>query len=221
VVALGTIESTRLALLSFGDIPNANLLGRNLMAHLRSNVAIRVPRSSLPGQLPQELMASALFVKEGIGTRTILLGISISRSRLRDSATWEPTPRPSCSRNFPISIPLTPSELPTTSRGHHHSRIGEMQPDNPANQVRLDPEIDEFGQPRSFVSLPDPTQSATPQSQKDVALWDAMDSASDEVAKIFANGADFEIFTGSARSESMPTMIFAPYFLTRRDEEME
>src|SRR5207244_8727324 len=75
--------------------------------------------------------------------------------------------------------------------------IGEMQPDNPANQIRLDPETDEFGLQRSFVSLPDPTQSATPESQKDVALWEAMDKASDEVAKVFANGSDFEIFTST------------------------
>src|SRR5437870_3064948 len=34
--------------------------------------------------------------------------------------------------------------------------IGEMQPDNPANQVRLDPELDEFGQPAA--SFPCPTQ---------------------------------------------------------------
>jgi hypothetical protein len=61
IIGLGTIESTRVALLSFGNV--ANQFGRNLMAHLRSNVTIRIPRNSLPGNLPQELMASALFVK--------------------------------------------------------------------------------------------------------------------------------------------------------------
>ena len=60
VVALGTIESTRLALRSF---PNANhLIGCNLMAHLRSNFTMRVPRRSL-GVPPDRLYASTLFVK--------------------------------------------------------------------------------------------------------------------------------------------------------------
>jgi hypothetical protein len=60
-IALGTVESTRLALLSF---PNANgRIGRNLMAHLRSNTTIRIPRADLPASLPSALQASALFVK--------------------------------------------------------------------------------------------------------------------------------------------------------------
>ncbi|HEU5217901.1 MAG TPA: hypothetical protein VFU23_04540, partial [Gemmatimonadales bacterium] len=64
VVALGTIESTRLALRSFRGGPHADLIGRNLMAHLRSNLTIRVPREAL-GISPatRELQASALFVK--------------------------------------------------------------------------------------------------------------------------------------------------------------
>ena len=44
IIALGTIESARLALLSFGGDGKT---GRNLIAHLRSNVDIRVPRAAL------------------------------------------------------------------------------------------------------------------------------------------------------------------------------
>jgi choline dehydrogenase-like flavoprotein len=43
VVALGTIESARLALNSFAGLPSAQRMGRNLMAHLRSNLTIRIP----------------------------------------------------------------------------------------------------------------------------------------------------------------------------------
>lgn len=198
VVALGTIESTRLALLSFGDIPNANLLGRNLMAHLRSNVTIRVPRSSLPGQLPQELMASALFVKgrhRHPDNSTGHFHLQITAAGLGNLGTdseAELFKKIPDIDTFDAFGNANDQSVVITIRG-----IGEMQPDNPSNQVRLDPETDEFGLPRSFVSLPDPTQSATPQSQKDVALWEAMDRASDEVAKVFANGSDFEIFTGN------------------------
>jgi hypothetical protein len=41
VVALGTIESTRMALLSFPDIPNYNLIGTNLIAHLFIELTIK------------------------------------------------------------------------------------------------------------------------------------------------------------------------------------
>jgi hypothetical protein len=48
VIALGTIESVRLVLNSFSSLPRQDLVGANLMAHLRSNVVMRIPRSSLP-----------------------------------------------------------------------------------------------------------------------------------------------------------------------------
>src|SRR5439155_19374941 len=40
-LALGTIENTRMVL---NTVPEKNLIGRNLMAHLRSNLTFRVPR---------------------------------------------------------------------------------------------------------------------------------------------------------------------------------
>ena len=62
IVALGTIESTRLAPLSFGE---DGRIGANLMAHLRSNVDIRVPRDAIAGLSPavKALQSSALFLK--------------------------------------------------------------------------------------------------------------------------------------------------------------
>lgn len=198
IVALGTIESTRLALLSFGDVANANQLGRNLMAHLRSNVTIRIPRSSLPGNLPQELMASALFVKGRHRYADHSFGhfhLQITAAGLGNLGTdseAELFKKIPDIDTFDAFNNAHDQAVVITIRG-----IGELQPGNPANQVRLDPELDESGVQRCFVSLPDPAQPATPQSQKDRELWDAMDQATDQVAKIFANGADFEIFTGS------------------------
>jgi hypothetical protein len=67
VLALGTIESTRLALHSFPTSPNplAELMGRNLMAHWRSNVFVRIRRSALdPGNtLPNAVQTGALLVR--------------------------------------------------------------------------------------------------------------------------------------------------------------
>ncbi len=60
VIALGTIESARLALRSF---PNTHkLIGCNLMGHLRTNFSMRIPRKGL-GIPADRLYASALFVK--------------------------------------------------------------------------------------------------------------------------------------------------------------
>ncbi|MGB7662384.1 MAG: hypothetical protein WBL67_06580, partial [Nitrososphaeraceae archaeon] len=65
IIALGTIESAHLALISFPAIPNYDLIGKNLMVHLRSNLTIRIPRDALTSLDPtiRELQASSLFVK--------------------------------------------------------------------------------------------------------------------------------------------------------------
>jgi choline dehydrogenase-like flavoprotein len=69
IIAQGTIESTRQALLLMDAVPaeaRPNLpIGRNLMGHLRSNLDIRIPRKALAnlGVDIKELQASALFVK--------------------------------------------------------------------------------------------------------------------------------------------------------------
>jgi hypothetical protein len=67
VIALGTIENARLALASFDatGLPTLPLIGKNLIAHLRSNLVIRVPRSAISGLSPavNELQTAALFLK--------------------------------------------------------------------------------------------------------------------------------------------------------------
>src|SRR3954462_7255557 len=73
VIALGTIENARLALASFDatGLPTLSLIGKNLIAHLRSNLVIRVPRSAISGLSPavNELQTAALFLK-GRATRS-------------------------------------------------------------------------------------------------------------------------------------------------------
>ncbi len=110
VLALGTIESTRLALNSFGGVPGADLIGRNLIGHLRSNLTIRFPRTALASLSPQvrDLQAGALFVK-GRHTHTDGSGrVAHFQRRAR-------TPRPSSSRRSPTSTRSTASASPTTS----------------------------------------------------------------------------------------------------------
>src|SRR5829696_4270638 len=56
--------------------------------------------------------------------------------------------------------------------------IGEMEPLNAQSFVRPDPEV-EFGVKRAFVSIQP--------SSRDMELWEAMDKASDDVARVFAD----------------------------------
>lgn len=193
VVALGTVESARLALLSFGGTPNAGEIGRNLMAHLRSNLTIRVPRAALEtaGVLPNELGASALFVKG----RSKLAGNVTGHFHLQITAAGLGPAGVDSEAELFKKIPdidgfdafrgVTDSDVVLTIRG-----IGEMQPNNDRSRVTLDAESDEYTTPRAFVSI-EPSAS-------DVALWEVMDRAADDVAAVFAGGGVFEVRKGNS-----------------------
>ncbi|HEX8874607.1 MAG TPA: hypothetical protein VF780_08255, partial [Nitrosospira sp.] len=70
VIALGTVETTRVALTTFQQSlagRAAQRMGTNLIAHLRTNLTIRVPRAAIAANLPPttipSLQSSALLVK--------------------------------------------------------------------------------------------------------------------------------------------------------------
>jgi hypothetical protein len=191
IIALGTVESARLALLSFGS---DGRIGRNLMAHLRSNVDIRVPRAALTA-LPATataLEASALFVKgqhqfkkpdgspDGVGHfhfQITASGLSASGTN-SEAELFKKIPDID---TFDAHRNATDTDVVITIRA-----IGEMEPKNDndfGNSITLDldpQQNDEFQTRRAFVNLQP--------SARDGELWNAMDKASDDVAKVFANG---------------------------------
>ena len=189
ILALGTIESTRLALISFPNVPTGPHLGTNLMAHLRSNLTIRIPVSALGAGLPNELQESALFLK---GRREFADG---SRGHFHLQITAAGLAKPGADseaelfkKNPDVDLferfrHTTDTTVVITLRG-----IGEMEPHNPANRVSLAWERDEFGLPRAWVTL-------VP-SARDLELWDAMDRAADDAALVFAGVASYEVLTG-------------------------
>jgi choline dehydrogenase-like flavoprotein len=215
VLAASTIESARLALLSFAGVPNEVLIGKNLMAHLRSNLTIRIPRSSIAGLAPsiRELAASALFVK---GRHPHADG-KVGHFHLQITAAGLDKPGADSEAELFKKIPdidtfqrfrtVDDNVVVITIRG-----IGEMEPQNPGSFVRLDPEPDEFGVRRAFVAIGT--------TAKDQALWDAMDRASDDAALVFANGQPYEVlgsggFVPVATGQPARTVLgFAP---PRRD----
>lgn len=178
IVALGTIESTRLAKSSF-DRPH---IGANLMAHLRSNYTIRIPRGALniPAAV-KDLQASALFLK---GRHQHADG-TVGHFHLQITASGLDKPTAGSEAELFMKIPdldtldaLRDADdqfIVITMRG-----IGEMEPRNPNSFVARDAQQDEFGVSRAIVQL-------SP-SAKDNALWDTMDKAAEDVAKLFAGG---------------------------------
>lgn len=188
IIALGTIESARLAAVSFENsgLASANRIGRNLMAHLRSNAVVRVPRTAIAGLAGAsgELQTSALFVK---GRHTSTDGSKRSHYHIQVTATggnmnvgaedelFKKIPDVDF---FDALSTATDTHVAIALRG-----IGEMEAGDPANpaahpsSVALDANTDEFGMKRAFVTL-QPTAF-------DNEAWSAMDKAIVDLAKLF------------------------------------
>lgn len=219
IVALGTVESTRLALLSFGADGKT---GANLIAHLRSNVNIRVPRAALDSRIVGNLSAlqsSALFVKgafpytkPGTGSATGFFHLQITASGLgpagnnSEAELFQKVPDVDTLNQH---LNASDSHVIITIRG-----IGEMTADNPASNVTLDlnPANVDFRERKAFVNL-------FP-SARDYELWDAMDKATDDVAWIFSGGLPFELLTPSGIKQVKPgdsLKALLPYAPGRRD----
>jgi len=191
VIALGTLESARLALISFdgSGIPTQPLMGKNLLAHVRSNLVFRIPRAAIPGLSPttNELQTSALFVK---GRATKPNGDLLGHFHLQITASGGGNTVGSEDELF-RKIPDIDffDQLRTSSDTHVAIAIrgiGEIAAadfNNPTahpSRVDLDAATDEYGVRRSFVTL-----TAT---QRDNDLWTVMDATMSQVANVFSNG---------------------------------
>ena len=218
VIALGTIENARLALNSFqgSGIPTAARMGQNLMAHVRSNLTIRVPRTSVPNLLAQtnELQTAALFVKgravnNGRVLGTFHLQITASGGAQTVGSEDELFKKVPDVDFFDKLKTANDTHVAITIRG-----IGQMAAADFANlgahpsRVELDlNRTDEYGVRRAFVTL-------TPK-QDDFDLWTIMDQTTDAVAKVFANGQPFQVvFDGGALVNAGPNddlAVVSPY----------
>jgi hypothetical protein len=218
VIALGTIESARLVLNSFPGLAGA---GRGLIAHLRSNLVIRVPRESLADLLDptvQQLQASALFLKgkhvySDDGTTAGYFHLQITAAGL-DAAGSDPEAElfkkvPDIDQ-FNALMAATATHIVIAIRA-----VGEMDAKNSASRVELDPEVDELGAQRAKVTIGT--------TARDEELWTAMDKASDDVARAFARGRPFEVFTPAGavtvdRTTDLQTVLpYQPTPVGRRD----
>lgn len=179
ILASGTIESTRLALVSF---PNRNgLIGKNLVGHLRSNTTIRFPRAALGAAMPDDLQASALFLKGRTANGHFHLQITacgvVGDVRDSEAEMFKVIPDIDQAALMASALQTVPDDfIVVTLRG-----IGEMEPNRTLNAhsfVERDPELDEYGIPRARVTFG--------LTQRDMNLWTEMDTAAEQTAQALA-----------------------------------
>jgi len=188
VLALGTIESTRLALASFPTNPNnpgAELMGRNLMAHWRSNICIRIKRSALDptNALPNVLQTGALLVRGSAPQGKFHVQVTASADPTGNSDALLYTMIPDIDQ---LDAMLANQQAGWISIGFRgvSQMIGDQNtsvPNQSGRWINLSPyETDEFGVPRAYVQLN--TTAA------EDALANAMDAAILSLAKQLAGG---------------------------------
>ena len=173
VLALGTIETTRLAKKSF----DRDLMGHNLMGHLRSNLVIRFPRSTFQN-LPSELEASALFLKG----RTANGHFHFQITAFGNPTELNPDQEAELFKTVPSLEHLdhftnvNDKWIIMVIRG-----IGEME-SHRASTSKSRIARDSNNIAKVTIEL----------SKKDAKLWDEMDETAEQVAKVFAGGGHVE-----------------------------
>src|SRR5262245_52555704 len=183
IIANGTIEASRLALesLSVGSQQFGSPRVGNLMAHLRSNITVRIKRAALGLPTPPTEVETAALIVRG----------SAQGRRFHHQITAAATAGPNPESNMWSMIPdidlidnllgkQDPNWVAITLRG-----IGEMEDQrvvgniDPARSwIDLSPETDQWGMRRAYVHL-----VATP---NDRTLWAAMDKSAFNLADALA-----------------------------------
>src|SRR4029077_7070422 len=186
ILALGIIESTRLALVSFPTTNNpANeLMGRNLISHVRSNTFVRIRRSAFDpaNTLPTLLQTGAVLVRGSTAQGKFHLQITASADAGLNSDALLFSMIPDIDQLGATLANQQSGFISVTLRGESEM-IGDTStsiPNGSGRWINLSPfESDEFGVPRAFVPFkPTPTENA---------LANAMDTATIGLANKLAN----------------------------------
>jgi hypothetical protein len=213
VIALGTVETTRLALTTFQQSlagRAAQRMGTNLIAHLRSNLTIRVPKKSVEANLPPtvftSLQCSALLVKgKAANGRTFHFQITASGlNELGVDSEAELFKKIPTLEHLEAMLRANDKTVVITIRG-----IGDMTPRNAESFIDLSTLETDFNRPKAVVHLSN--AKATPQefpgsveTKNDRKTWDKMDAVSDKIALIFAGDEPFEILPDAANAVPVP-----------------
>jgi len=160
VLAAGIIESTRLALVSFPTSSNAasELMGRNLISHVRTNAFVQIPRMTFDpnGTLPTLLQTGAVLVRGSTPQGKFHLQITASADAGLNSDALLYSMIPDIDQLDATLANQRSGTISTTLRGESQM-IGDTTtpvPNANGRWINLSPfESDEFGVPRAFVQF--------------------------------------------------------------------
>lgn len=195
ILAASTIESTRLALHSF---PTA-LMGRNLMAHVRSDFTVRVRRSALP-PLPGHVQTAAMLVRGAVPAGRFHLQVTASTHVSgSDELLFRMIPdldnlNAQLANDDPNWVTITFRAIGEMT-GDRNSAV----PHTNASWMNLSPhEYDEYGVPRAYVHIQ--------LGGTDFQVWQAMDQAALVLAQAVAKApGNIEYFyDGGWKSQPFP-----------------
>lgn len=195
VLAAGIIESTRLALLSFPTSPgepSRELMGRNLISHIRSNMYFKVRRSALDptNSLPSRLQTGALLVRGTAPQGKFQIQVTASADMGGNSDALLYAMVPDIDQLDALLANEESGWISFAFRGASELKGDKITPvpNSSGRWINLSPfESDEFGLPRAFVRF-------TTSSAED-SLAATMESCMVAFANALANGnaADLQL----------------------------
>ena len=198
VLAMGAIESTRLALLSFPT----PLMGRNLMAHLRTNLTVRIRRSAFAAALPAQLETAAVLVRGSTAHARFHLQFTGSGSPSGYSEELMFRMIPDLDLVDSILASQNADWISVTVRGLAEMKGDQSSsvPNNTGSWINLSPfESDEFGAARAWVQLVS--------TGADNAVWDTMDQAALALVQgVAGSAANVEYFYNRGWQSEPPTL---------------
>ena len=185
-------------------------MGKNLVAHLRSNLAIRVPKKAIEANLPPTLIpslqCSALLVKgKASNGRTFHFQITAAGlGKLGNDSEAELFKKLPTLEHMDFMRRANDDTVVITIRG-----IGDMTPHNPDSFITLSPTDLDFARPKAVVTLGNAKASpsqfpGSAQTNNDRKTWDEMDAVSDKLALIFAGNEPFDILASANRIIPVP-----------------
>lgn len=168
ILALGTIESTRMALASFPRTSNPaqELMGRNLMGHVRIDTYARIRRSALdPGNtLPAALQTAALLLRGSTPQGVFHIQVTASADPGGNSDALLFTMIPDIDQLGGILASQQNGWISLALRGSSQM-FGDATtsvPNGSGRWLNLSPfESDEFGVPRAYVQMTTSAQEDT------------------------------------------------------------
>jgi GMC oxidoreductase len=204
VLALGAIESTRIALESFPTTPDPadEKMGRNLTVHMRSTTTVQIRRSAVetPGKpLKEKLQTAALLVRGETSDGHFHLQVTAADDREGNSDSLLFRMIPDIDLLEEILAAQDADFVAVTFRGCAETKgVKDQRTGNPVLRwIGLSSEQDEFGFRRAFVNLAI--------NAAEVRLWNAMDAATVEFARKLANDDNAAIRVISSSRDGLGT----------------